>query len=85
MRIDEAAVQVMRERRVSFAWYGNPDLLHEIADLAGHKQTHPLNTIGAVLSCLSKSPKFKRSGQIEHMGRKYPIFALADPTTGAAR
>ena len=84
MRTDEAAVQVMRERGVRCAWYGNPDLMHAIADRAGYKSYHPMNVIGAVLSNLGKSPMFKRTGYIEHMGRKYPVYEVA-ATTGAAR
>lgn len=78
MRVDEAAVQVMREQRRPRAWYGDPDLLHAIAERAGLAQSHPLNTIATVLACLSKSPLFKRVGYIQHMGRKYPLFAVAN-------
>lgn len=74
MRTEDAALEVMAETGAKHVWRGDPNLIHEIADRAGHKRTHPLNCMAAVLSAIAKSKKFRRAGIIEHMGRRYPLF-----------
>lgn len=77
MRIDEAGRAVMLERGVRHCWYGDPDLIHEIAHRAGVcKGSHPLNRSASVVGALAKSPLFKRSGFIRHLGRNYPVYEL---------
>ena len=85
MRVDEAAAQVVRERGARAVWYGNPDLLHDIADRAGIAHSHPLNTISTVLSQVARSPLFARAGRIEHMGRRYPVYELREGAPDAGR
>ena len=77
MRIDDAALQVMKEQDTGLIWYGHPQLCHDVAARAGCGNGHPLNIIGKVLSALSWSPKFRRSGYITHLGRRYPTFKPA--------
>lgn len=74
MRTEDAALQVMAEKGRKHVWYGDPDLIAEIAERAGHKPAHPLNRSAAVVCALAKSKKFRRMGTIEHMGRRYPIY-----------
>lgn len=74
MRTEDAALQVMREQNRPRIWAGDPDLVLDVADKAGHKPGHPINRIAAVMSALAKSKKFKRVGRIEHMGHRYPVL-----------
>lgn len=73
MKTEDAALQVMRERRKTHIWYGDPDALHAIAELAGYRPTHPLNILAVVMSQLARSSKFESAGYITHMGRRYPV------------
>lgn len=75
MRTDDAAIAVMREKGRKHVWYGDPDLIADIAERAGHEPTHPLNRSAAVMSALAKSPRFERLGAIEHLGHRYPLLA----------
>lgn len=75
----QIALEVMRERGCSVLWYGNPDLLHEIADRAGFKRSHPLNRTAAVVRVVGQSDEFKASGFIRHLGRRYPCYRPAPP------
>ena len=79
MRTDEAAIEVMREKERERVWYGDPDLIADIAERAGHRVTHPLNRSAAVMGTLAKSPRFKRVGHIEHLGRRYPVLQPQEP------
>jgi hypothetical protein len=74
MRTDDAAIEVMREKGRATVWYGDPDLIANIAERAGHNPlSHPLNRSAAVMRALALSPKFKLAGYIEHLGHKYPV------------
>ena len=64
----------MREQGELRVWRGHPDLLHDIYDRAARRGSHPINVAASVLSCLAKSPKFRRVGYITHMGHKFPVF-----------
>lgn len=64
VRTDAAAVQVMREQGRKRVWSGDPDLIADIAERAGHLPTHPINRSVAVMSCLGKSALFVRIGRI---------------------
>jgi hypothetical protein len=75
MRTDSAALEVLAETGRQHVWYGDPDLVADIAERAGHKPSHPLNRSAAVMCALAKSPLFWRKGSIEHMGRHYPVYA----------
>lgn len=82
MKIDDAAIDVMREHAMEYIWYGHPDVLHDIAIRAGCKATHPINVLATVMSQLARSEKFEFAGHIEHMGRKYPVRRITRPNNG---
>lgn len=76
MRTDQAALQVLAEKSRTRVWYGDPDLVADIAERAGHNpHSHPLNRSAAVIGALGKSPLFERVGVIRHLGRAYPVYA----------
>lgn len=75
MKIADAALEVMREQNAEHCWYGTPDLVCEIYERAkGKKWVHPLNKSMAVVGALARSEKFEFIGEIEHMGRHYPVY-----------
>lgn len=81
MRTDDIAIQVMEEMGCSLVWYGNPNLLHEIADRAGFQGHHPLNRTAAVVRVIAQSPKFEHSGFIRHLGRRYNTYRIRQTTS----
>lgn len=54
-------IDVLNENNIKGVWMGSPDLIHECADRAGVKPTHPLNVIQTVLNALDRSPLFEKS------------------------
>lgn len=82
MRTDQAALQVLAETGRKRVWYGDPDLVADIAERAGHDpNSHPLNRSAAVVGALAKSALFECVGVIRHEGRAYPVYA---PRSAAA-
>ena len=77
MKVAEAAELVMRDRGASTCWYGDPDLIQEIAERAGVKARHPLSRSAAVVGALARSPRFTLAGYIRHLGHRYPVYQLA--------
>ena len=75
-KIDEIALYLLRKNNTSSIWYGNPELCQAIhREYKSHNTSnHPLNQIAAVLSALSRSKLFTKTGYINHLGRKYPVF-----------
>lgn len=58
--IAEHMIDVLNENNLKGVWMGSPDLIHECADRAGVKVTHPLNVINCVLNALDRSPLFTK-------------------------
>lgn len=78
IKVAEAARDYMIENDIELIYAGTFGALHDIADRAGKFQkSHPLNVIAGVMSCIGKSPLFKKAGQIEHLGRYHPVYKLA--------
>lgn len=77
-RIADVAVDVCRKQSKTYVWYGDPQLCQDIYADAGFRTRHPLNQIAAVVSQLARSPKWKRAGYIEHLGRKYPVYQVRE-------
>ena len=77
----EIAALVMREHGCSVLWYGNRNLLHEIANRAGFKPGHPLNRTASVVRVVGRSGLFEAAGYIRHLGRRYPCYRVRDPHT----
>jgi len=75
-KLADIAYVVMREKLISTIWYGNPDLIHEIAERAGKQYRHPITCSASVLSSIAKSDKFQYAGFIRHGGRKYNCYDL---------
>lgn len=74
-RIDDVALELCGHSQV---WYGNPQLCHDIYDQSGHtKAKHPINVVAAVVSAVARSDKWRRTGYITHLGRRYPVYAPA--------
>lgn len=78
VRTDKAAIDVMREQERPHVWAGDPDLIGDIAERAGHKSTHPSNRAACVMSCIGKSALFVLIGRIEHLGHRYPLYRPKD-------
>ena len=74
VRLDDVALEIARKNGRSCVWYGDPQLCQDIYSAFGGVHTHPLNTIATVISTLGRSPKWKRTGYIVHLGRKYPVY-----------
>lgn len=74
--IAEHVIEVMTEHQCRIIWYGNLDLIHEIAGRAG-MSGHPLNINNRVLSALDGHHRFKK-GYIKHIGRPARSFTLLD-------
>lgn len=79
MRTDDAAIEVMRESGAKLIWRGHIDAMHDIAERAGHVQSHPVNVAATVMREIAKSKKFLRAGAIKALGRTYPVFEIAPP------
>jgi hypothetical protein len=83
-RIEDVALELCRKEGRTTVWYGDPQLCQDIYAATGRSTArHPLNQIAAVMSALAKSSKWKLSGYITHLGRKYPLRkpnAAAQPT-----
>ena len=73
-QVENVAIEVMDEMERKHAWYGDPDLLGEIASRANVKGKHPLTRGAGVLNALSRSKHFRRTGYIRHLSRDYPIY-----------
>lgn len=59
--IAEYMIDVLNDNSLKGVWMGAPDLIHECADRAGVKGTHPLSVINNVLNALDRSPLFEKS------------------------
>lgn len=80
MKVAEIAKKIMQQENISVIWYGNHGLCQDIATMYwGEKESnnhHPINAISMVLSNVSKSDLFFKSGHIEHLDRLYPCFEI---------
>lgn len=78
MRIDDAALEILREQKEKRVWYGDPQLCHDIYTRSGLKKAyHPINVISAVVAALGRSPKWRRVGYINHLRHDYPVYEPA--------
>lgn len=80
MKTDQAAIEILREKGRTSVWYGDPDLIGDIAERAGYKPMHPLNRSAAVVGCLAKSTLFECKGFVQHLGRRYNVYSPLPPS-----
>lgn len=87
--IAEVALELCREEGENNVWYGGSHILHEIYCRSGRTQAkHPINVRATVISCLARSDKWRLTGYITHLGRKYPVYTpddSSDPLSAEAR
>ena len=74
-KIEDVALEICRKQKTRHVWYGNPQLCHDIYDASGLVTArHPLNVIAAVISAIARSRKWRKAGEITHLGRRYPLY-----------
>ncbi len=78
VKIEDVALEVMAENGLRHLWYGVPDAVGEIASRAGCTGKHPLTRSASVIGAVAKSGKWKRSGHIVHLGRRYNVYEPKD-------
>lgn len=71
----DVALDVFREQGKSHVWYGDPQLCQDIYARWGGTHTHPLNSIATVVSACARSKRWRRTGYISHLGRRYPLYS----------
>lgn len=79
MSIAQVLKEVMIETNTPVVWYGDPDILHVVANRSGiydrSKDHHPLSIFQRVLNAAERSHLFDK-GYIKHAGRQYRSFQL---------
>lgn len=71
--------QIMKQKHISYIWYGDIALIEECAKKTGVMKKHPKDTIITILNALDSSPLFTKSYikvDINGANRRYRCFKI---------